>query len=81
MVGCGACVRVIGSAMWLNNREALEEGTPDEIAAAMERVLARDWDRRGLRQAAIATFGLGSAVDRYLALISRLSQGAPAQRG
>ena len=73
IVGFGPAVREVSDAAGVEIGEPLDSGTPVEIAAALERVLAVDWDRQRLRQAALAAFGLDRAADRYLELLTRIT--------
>jgi glycosyltransferase involved in cell wall biosynthesis len=76
IVGFGPTVREIGEAMGVPIGEALERGTPEEIAAAIERTAAASWDRQELRRATIAAFGLPRVTDRYVELLSRVARPA-----
>jgi glycosyltransferase involved in cell wall biosynthesis len=77
IVGFGPAVREIRATMGIDVGEPLESGAPEEIAAALERVMAIDWDRRELRQATLAAFGLDKVTERYVELLSRVAA-APA---
>jgi glycosyltransferase involved in cell wall biosynthesis len=73
VVGFGPTVREIRNAMGIEIGEPLDEGSPEEIAAAIERVLASGWDRAELRSAAVETFGLRRVTERYMDLFSRVA--------
>jgi glycosyltransferase involved in cell wall biosynthesis len=81
IVGFGPTVREIRDEMGIEIGEPLEAGTPEEIAAAIERVAAAEWDRDLLRRATLEAFGLPKVTDRYLELLSGLvGQRATEQR-
>jgi len=69
IVGFGPTVREIRAAMGIDVGEPLERGSPEEIAAAIERVQAIEWDRGRLRRAALKAFGLASVTERYVELL------------
>lgn len=71
VVGFGPTVREIREEVGVEIGEPLEAGDPEEVAGAIERVLATGWDRRELRQAAIEAFGLPRVTHRYVELLSR----------
>ncbi|HET8863789.1 MAG TPA: glycosyltransferase family 4 protein [Solirubrobacterales bacterium] len=73
IVGFGPTVGEIRDAMGIEVGEALDDPSPGEIAAAIERVTASSWDRELLRRAAIDTFGLSRVSERYIELLGRAS--------
>jgi glycosyltransferase involved in cell wall biosynthesis len=73
VVGFGPTVREIREEMGVEIGEPLERGDPEEVAGAIERVLATGWDHRELRRAAIEAFGLPRVTRRYLELLSRVA--------
>jgi glycosyltransferase involved in cell wall biosynthesis len=73
VVGFGPSVREIRDEVGIEVGEPLDHGTPEEIAAALEKVLATEWDREGLREATISAFGLDRAADRYLELLAAIA--------
>lgn len=74
VVGFGPAVREIRETMGIDVGEPLETGSPEEIAVAIERVVARDWNRRLLRRATIEAFGLEKIADRYVGLLQRVTE-------
>jgi glycosyltransferase involved in cell wall biosynthesis len=72
IVGFGPTVREIRDEIGIEIGEPLETGTPQEIAAAIERVAAATWDRDLLRRATLDAFGLSKVTDRYVELLSQL---------
>lgn len=78
IVGFGPAVREIRDELGIDVGEPLETGAPEEVAAALERVLAGEWDRGELRRATLAHFGLDRVVDRYVNLFDRVAGCAPA---
>lgn len=73
IVGFGPAVREIRDELGIDVGEPLDTGAPEEIAAALERVRTRSWDRAELRRATLAHFGLDRVADRYVDLLSRAS--------
>jgi glycosyltransferase involved in cell wall biosynthesis len=73
IVGFGPAVREIRDEVGFEVGVPLDSGAPEEIAAALETVLATGWDRAQLRQATIEAFGLDRATDRYVELLSRIA--------
>lgn len=80
VVGFGPTIREIRDEVGVEIGEPLETGTPEEVAAAIERVQAAGWDRDELRRATIDTFGLRRATGRYVDLLSRIVR-EPAAEG
>jgi glycosyltransferase involved in cell wall biosynthesis len=75
IVGFGPAVREIRDELGFEVGEPLDSGAPEEIAAALEKVLAADWDRRQLRRATLEAFGPDRTTDRYVELLSRVATG------
>lgn len=73
IVGFGPAVREIRDAVGVEVGEPLASDAPEEIAGALEKVAAADWDRGELRGATLGAFGLDRTVDRYLELLSRIA--------
>ncbi len=69
VVGFGPTVREIRDAMGIEIGEPLGDPSPEAIAAAIERVLSTDWDRGALHRAAVASFDLSRASDRYIEVL------------
>lgn len=76
VVGFGPTVREIRDAMGVEIGEPLDGGSPEEIAAALRRVIDADWDREGLRRVAIDTFDLTRTADRYADLLHGIARPA-----
>jgi glycosyltransferase involved in cell wall biosynthesis len=70
IVGFGPVVREIRDEIGIDIGEPLDTGSPEEIAAAVERVGAVTWDRERLRRATLDTFALRRVVPRYVELLS-----------
>lgn len=81
IVGFGPAVREIREELEIDVGEPVDGDEPEELAAALERVLERDWDRAALRQATLERFGLARIVGRYVDLFERLLDRAPAGAG
>lgn len=71
IVGFGPVVREIQEEIGFEVGEPLNSADPGEIAAAVAKTLATDWDHTGLRAATLEAFGLNKAADRYLELLSQ----------
>jgi glycosyltransferase involved in cell wall biosynthesis len=72
IIGFGPAVREIREELGIEVGIPLTGDTSDELAAAIERVVATDWDRDELRRATLARFGLDRVTDRYVQLFERL---------
>jgi glycosyltransferase involved in cell wall biosynthesis len=72
IVGFGPAVREIREELGVDVGVPLDEGTPEEIAGAIESVRATEWDRSELRRAVLDRFGLDRVVDRYVDLLERV---------
>lgn len=73
VVGFGPAVREIRDELGIEVGEPLDTGSPEEIAAAIERVSATTWDRDRLRRATTDGFGLPRITERYLELLGRVT--------
>jgi glycosyltransferase involved in cell wall biosynthesis len=80
VVGFSPTLREIRDEVGVDVGEPLAAGTPEEVAAAIERVRQADWDRAELRRRTVAAFGLRGATERYAELIRRVAEG-PAAAG
>jgi glycosyltransferase involved in cell wall biosynthesis len=76
VVGFAPTVREIRDAVGVEIGEPLEGSAPEAIAAAIERVRARAWDRGELRRRTLEAFGLARTVDTYVELMRRVSSDA-----
>jgi glycosyltransferase involved in cell wall biosynthesis len=72
VVGFGPTVREIRERVGIDVGVPLEEGGPDEVAAAIEAVRSATWDRGELRRRTVEAFGLPAAAERYARLIGRV---------
>ncbi len=72
VVGFGPTIREIRDEMGVDIGEPLDSGGPEEIATALENVIAADWDREALRRATIDAFGLAGVSQRYIELLCRV---------
>lgn len=73
VVGFGPAVRELREELGIEIGEPLESVQPEEIAAAVERVRATQWDRRLLREATLDVLGPDRTADRYVDLLSRVA--------
>lgn len=72
VVGFGPTLREIRADVETDIGESLDTGQPEEVAAAIRSVLARDWDRGELRRRTLAAFDLPKAVERYETLLGEV---------
>ena len=73
VVGFAPSLAEIEGRMGISCGERLATIDPDAIAAAVDRVLARDWDRAELRRRCIQAFAPGPFAGRYATLIRALA--------
>jgi glycosyltransferase involved in cell wall biosynthesis len=78
IVGFAPAVHEIRETIGIDVGEPLDSSAPEEVATAIERVLAGEWDRPQLRRATLDAFGLPKVVDRYVELLSGVASGATA---
>jgi glycosyltransferase involved in cell wall biosynthesis len=69
VVGFGPTLREIRDRTGVDVGEPLDDPTPENVAAAVEAVRSRNWDRQGLRKAALAEFSAESVARRYAQLL------------
>ena len=69
VVGFGPTLTEIRDRVGIDVGEPLDEPTPDNVAAAIEAVRSRSWDRDELRRAALAEFSADSVARRYSKLL------------
>jgi glycosyltransferase involved in cell wall biosynthesis len=81
VIGFGPTVREIRDEMGIEIGEPLESGAPEEIGAAIERVLATEWDRKLLRRATLASFDLRRVTERHVDLLERVVAAPAGGRG
>lgn len=72
VIGFGPTLREIRNEVGTEVGEPIDTDEPDEVAAAIERVLEADWDRVELRRRTLAAFDLPAATERYAELIARV---------
>jgi glycosyltransferase involved in cell wall biosynthesis len=78
VVGFAPTLREIRREVGIDVGEGVEAGDPEQVAAAIERVLATEWDRAELRRRTLAAFDLPAATERYAKLIARVvAENAP----
>jgi glycosyltransferase involved in cell wall biosynthesis len=74
VVGFGPTLIEIRDRLGIDVGEPLEDPTPDNVAAAIEAVKARPWDRAGLRRAALEEFSVRSVAGRYARLMREVAR-------
>ncbi|HEY8808984.1 MAG TPA: glycosyltransferase [Solirubrobacterales bacterium] len=72
VVGFGPTLHEIRDEVGVDIGESLDTGQPEEVAAAIQSVLARDWDRGNLRRRTLAAFDLPKAIERYETLLAKV---------
>lgn len=73
VVGFGPTLAEIRDRVGIDVGEPLDDPTPENVAAAIEAVRSRSWDRERLRRAALAEFSAASVARRYARLLRRVS--------
>ncbi len=69
VAGFGPTLREIRDRLGIEIGEPLDDPTPENVAAAIEAIRTRPWDREGLRRAALAEFSAATIARRYAALM------------
>jgi len=69
VAGYGPTLVEIRERLGIDVGEPIFDPTPDNVAAAIESVRSRRWDRAGLRRAALAAFGPAVIARRYARLL------------
>lgn len=75
VVGFGPTLSEIRDRVGIDVGEPLGEPTPENVAAAIESVQSRSWDREQLRKAALAEFSAASVARRYARLMRSVGRG------
>jgi glycosyltransferase involved in cell wall biosynthesis len=73
VVGFGPTFEEIQDRVGLGIGAPVWEGTPEEVGAGLERVLAAGWDRPGLRRAAVRHFSPASIARDYARLVREVA--------
>ena len=73
VVGFGPTLEEIRDRVGIDIGEPLGDPTPDNVAAAIESVRSRPWDRAALRRAALAEFSAESVARRYSKLLRQVA--------
>jgi glycosyltransferase involved in cell wall biosynthesis len=73
VAGFGPTLREIRDRLGVDVGEPIDDPTPDNVAAAIDAIRSRSWDRRGLRKAALAEFSARSIAARYARLLREVS--------
>ena len=69
VAGFGPTLREIGELLGIDVGEPIDDPTPDNVAAAIESIRSRTWDRERLRRAALSEFSAASVARRYARLL------------
>ena len=69
VAGYGPTLVEIRDRLGIDIGEPIFDPTPENVAAAIEAVRSRDWDRRALRRAALAGFGPAVVAGEYAKLM------------
>ena len=73
VVGFGPTFTEIRERLGTDIGEPIWEGTPEEVQAGLESVLAREWKRERLRKRAIARYSVRSIADEYASLVREIA--------
>jgi D-inositol-3-phosphate glycosyltransferase len=74
VAGFGPTLREIRDRLGIDVGEPLDDPTPEAVAAAVESIRSRAWDRARLRRAALAEFSAATVAGRYAALIREVGR-------
>lgn len=74
VVGFGPTLNEIRDRLGIDIGEPLDEPTPENVAAAIEAVRTRSWDRAGLRRATLSEFSARTVARRYSALLRKMTR-------
>jgi len=69
VAGFGPTLREIRDRLGIDVGEPIDEPTPDNVAAAIEAIRGRSWDRRRLRRAALSEFSAAAVARQYARLL------------
>jgi glycosyltransferase involved in cell wall biosynthesis len=69
VAGFGPTLREIGDRLGIDVGEPIDDPTPENVAAAIESIRSRSWDRERLRRAALSEFSAASVARRYARLL------------
>lgn len=69
VAGYGPTLREIRDRTGIDVGEPIDDPTPEAVAAAIESVRSRNWNRSRLRRAALAEFSVRSVARRYAKLL------------
>ena len=75
VAGFGPTLTEIQDRLGIDVGEPIFDPTPENVAAAIESVRARSWDRERLRRAAIAEFSTQAVTRRYSRLLRSVGRG------
>lgn len=75
VVGFGPTLIEIRERVGIDIGEPLDDPTPENLAAAIESVRSRSWDRERLRRAALDEFSVASVARRYAKLLRAAGRG------
>lgn len=73
VVGFGPTLEEIRDRVGIDVGEPLSDPTPENVAAAIEAVRSRSWDRAALRRAALAEFSDAAVARRYAKLLRQVA--------
>ena len=74
VVGFGPTLEEIRDRIGIDIGEPLSDPSPENVAAAIESVRARRWDRRALRRGALAEFSADAVSRRYAELLRQVAR-------
>lgn len=77
VAGFGPTLIEIRDRLGIDVGEPLEDPTPENVAAAIESIKGRAWNRAQLRRAALSEFSAGSVARRYARLLREAAGDRP----
>ncbi len=69
VAGFGPTLTEIRDRLGIDVGEPISDPTPENVAAAVEAIRSRDWDREALRRAALSEFSAPTVARRYARLL------------
>jgi glycosyltransferase involved in cell wall biosynthesis len=74
VVGFGPTFTEIRERTGIDIGEPVFEGTPEEVGAGLEKVLAREWSPKGLRRRALANYSVGPIAREYARVVRQVAR-------
>lgn len=74
VAGFGPTLREIRDRLGIDVGEPIDDPAPENVAAAIEAIRGRRWDRKRLRRAALSEFSAASVARRYARLLRSVAR-------